>query len=120
MANLHRSGDAFWTFHIFNYITFLSIQGLFRTMGYLFSSYDAAFCLGAFLVTGLVFCTGYLIPLRQMKKWMFWMVRHSLLTCYLSILNIALVLLESYGLRSVSYVYEFSAVNVRHLQGFLV
>jgi ABC-type multidrug transport system permease subunit len=82
MANLHRSGDAFWTFHLFNYMAFLSIQGLFRTLGYLFSSYDAVFRLGAFLITGLVFFTGYLIPVQQMKRWLFWLVSRTFLTCY--------------------------------------
>ncbi|KAH9999357.1 P-loop containing nucleoside triphosphate hydrolase protein [Russula vinacea] len=72
MANLRRSGDAFWTFHLFNYVVFLSIQGLFRTLGFVFSSYDAAFRLGAFLVTSLVLSTGYLIPVHEMKRWLFW------------------------------------------------
>jgi ABC-type multidrug transport system permease subunit len=74
MVNLRRSGDAFWTFHLFNYMAFLSIQGIFRTLGFFFSSYDAAFRLGAFLVTGLVLYTGYLIPVQQMNKWLFWIV----------------------------------------------
>ncbi|KAI0307355.1 ABC-2 type transporter-domain-containing protein [Multifurca ochricompacta] len=72
MANLHRSGSSFWTFHLFNYMAFLSTQGFFRTLGLFFSSYDAAFRLGAFFVTNLVFYTGYLIPVEQMKKWLFW------------------------------------------------
>ncbi|KAH9966146.1 ABC-2 type transporter-domain-containing protein [Russula dissimulans] len=72
MVDLHRSADAFWTFHLFNYMAFLSIQGLFRTLGFFFSSYDAAFRMGAFLVTALVSYTGYLIPVQQMKKWLFW------------------------------------------------
>lgn len=80
MANLRRSGDAFWTFHLFNYVVFLSIQGLFRTLGFVFSSYDAAFRLGAFLVTSLVLSTGYLIPVHEMKRWLFWTVSCSLST----------------------------------------
>jgi ATP-binding cassette, subfamily G (WHITE), member 2, SNQ2 len=80
MANLHRSGKAFWTFHLFNYMAFLSIQGLFRTLGLFFSSYDAAFRLGALLITNLVFYTGYLIPVQQMKKWLFWVVSRTLPT----------------------------------------
>jgi len=78
MANLHRSGGAFWTFHLFNYMAFLAIQGLFRTLGFCFSSCEAAFRLGAFLVTGLVLSTGYLIPVQQMKRWLFWIVSRSL------------------------------------------
>jgi ABC-type multidrug transport system permease subunit len=80
MAHLRRSGVAFWTFHLFNYMAFLAIQGLFRTLGFFFSSYEAAFRLGAFLVTGLVLGTGYLIPVQQMKKWLFWIVSRSLPT----------------------------------------
>lgn len=79
MANLHRSGDAFWTFHLFNYMAFLSTQGIFRTLGFFFSSYDAAYRLGAFLITCLVFYTGYLIPVHQMKRWLFWIVSRPLL-----------------------------------------
>lgn len=80
MANLHRSGDAFWIFHLFNYMAFLSIQGLFRTLGFLFSSHESAYRMGAFLVTGLVFYTGYLIPVQQMKRWLFWIVSRTLPT----------------------------------------
>jgi ATP-binding cassette, subfamily G (WHITE), member 2, SNQ2 len=81
MVDLHRSADAFWTFHLFNYMAFLSIQGLFRTLGFFFSSYDAAFRMGAFLVTALVSYTGYLIPVQQMKKWLFWIVSGTCQTC---------------------------------------
>jgi ATP-binding cassette, subfamily G (WHITE), member 2, PDR len=81
MANLHRSGGAFWTFHLFNYMAFLAIQGLFRTLGFFFSSCEAAFRLGAFLVTGLVLSTGYLIPVQRMKRWLFWIVSRSLPVC---------------------------------------
>ncbi|KAI9507719.1 ABC-2 type transporter-domain-containing protein [Russula earlei] len=72
MVDLHRSWDAFGTFHLFNYMAFLSIQGLFRTLGFFFSSYDTAYRFGAFLVTGLVSSTGYLIPVHDMKKWLSW------------------------------------------------
>ncbi|KAH9952740.1 hypothetical protein BC827DRAFT_1286560 [Russula dissimulans] len=44
----------------------------FSYTGFFFSSYDAAFRMGAFLVTALVSYTGYLIPVQQMKKWLFW------------------------------------------------
>jgi ATP-binding cassette subfamily G (WHITE) protein 2 (SNQ2) len=80
IAHLRRTGAAFWTFHLFNYMAFLTIQGLFRTLGFFFSSYEAAFRLGAFLVTGLVLGTGYLIPVQEMKKWLFWIVSRSLPT----------------------------------------
>ena len=80
MAHLRRTGAAFWTFHLFNYMAFLTIQGLFRTLGFFFSSHEAAFRLGAFLVTGLVLGTGYLIPVQEMKKWLFWIVSRSLPT----------------------------------------
>ncbi|KAI0269180.1 ABC-2 type transporter-domain-containing protein [Gloeopeniophorella convolvens] len=73
MANLHRSGGAFWTFHLFNYMAFLSIQGFFRTFGLFFSSYDTAFRLGAFFIPNLIIYIGYLIPVQQMKRWLFWL-----------------------------------------------
>lgn len=82
MANLHRSWGAFWTFHLFSYMAFLSIQALFRTLGFFFSSYDAAFRMGGFLVTGLAFFTGYLIPVQQMKRWLFWVVSRTFPTFY--------------------------------------
>lgn len=100
MANLHRSWGAFWTFHFFSYVAFLSVQGLFRTLGFFFSSYDAAFRMGGFLVTGLVFFTGYLIPVQQMKRWLFWMVSRTfpyLLQTLSAPVNS--VLFESHGLR---------------------
>jgi len=82
MANLHRSWAAFWTFHLFSYMAFLSIQGLFRTLGFFFSSFDAAFRMGGCLVTGLAFSTGYLIPVQEMKRWSFWIVSRTFPTFY--------------------------------------
>ncbi|TFK26768.1 ABC-transporter [Coprinopsis marcescibilis] len=72
MAGLHRSAGAFFTFHLFNYLAFLAIQGLFRTLGLLCFDFNAAFRLAVFFFPNFVQYCGYLIPILEMKRWLFW------------------------------------------------
>ncbi|ETW86763.1 ABC transporter [Heterobasidion irregulare TC 32-1] len=72
MAHLYRSGGAFWIFHLFNYIAFLAIQGFFRTFGLFCSNYDSAFRLSSFFIPNLILYVGYMIPVNEMKRWLFW------------------------------------------------
>ncbi|TFY82436.1 hypothetical protein EWM64_g1573 [Hericium alpestre] len=72
MAHLYRSGSAFWTFHLFNYLAFLAMQGFFRSFGLFCSNYDTAFRLSVFFIPNLIQSTGYFIPVEQMKRWLFW------------------------------------------------
>jgi ATP-binding cassette subfamily G (WHITE) protein 2 (SNQ2) len=53
LSGLHTSGGGFWTFHLFNYIAYLAMQGFFRTFGLICSSFDAAFRLATFFIPNL-------------------------------------------------------------------
>ncbi|KAJ7292923.1 ABC-2 type transporter-domain-containing protein [Mycena rebaudengoi] len=72
MTNLHRSGGGFWTFHIFNYLAYLTMQGFFRTFGLLCTNFDSAFRLAVFFIPNFIEYTGYVIPVIKMKRWLFW------------------------------------------------
>lgn len=53
LTGLHRSAGAFWTFHLFVYTTFITLQGLFRTFGLICFSFESAFRLVAVVVPNL-------------------------------------------------------------------
>jgi ABC-type multidrug transport system permease subunit len=53
LSGLHRSGGAFWTFHLFNYVAYLVMQGFFRTFGLLCFNFDSAFRLAVFFIPNL-------------------------------------------------------------------
>lgn len=72
LTGLYRSGGAFWTFHLFSYIAFLAIQGLFRTLGLLCFNFESAFRLVTFFVPNFILYLGYMIPVMKMKRWLFW------------------------------------------------
>ena len=72
MTGLHRSAGAFWTFHIFAYLTYLSMQGFFRTFGLCFQNFDTAFRMSIIFVPNIMQYSGYLIPEFLMKRWLFW------------------------------------------------
>ncbi|PFH49054.1 hypothetical protein AMATHDRAFT_63985 [Amanita thiersii Skay4041] len=72
LAGLYRSGAAFWTYHLFNYISFLVMQGFFRTFGLICFNFDSAFRLATFFIPNFVEYSGYLIPVGSMKRWLFW------------------------------------------------
>ncbi|EKM61431.1 uncharacterized protein PHACADRAFT_248034 [Phanerochaete carnosa HHB-10118-sp] len=72
MTGLDRSAGAFFTFELMVYLAYLTMQGFFRTMGNLFSSFHAAFRISAFFVPNMIQYVGYMIPVTQMKRWLFW------------------------------------------------
>lgn len=41
------------------------------------SNFDVAFRLATFFVPNMIVYTGYMIPVSQMKRWLFWIVRFS-------------------------------------------
>ncbi|KAJ7897281.1 pleiotropic drug resistance ABC transporter [Mycena olivaceomarginata] len=54
MSNLSRTAGGFWTFHLFNYVAYLTMQGFFRTFGVLCTNFHFAFrlitCDGSYVV----------------------------------------------------------------------
>ncbi|KAJ3718556.1 ABC-2 type transporter-domain-containing protein [Lentinula raphanica] len=72
MSNLNRSAGGFFTFHIFNYVAFLTMQGFFRTFGQLCTNFDSAFRLATFFIPNFIEYTGYILPVNSMKRWLFW------------------------------------------------
>jgi ABC-type multidrug transport system permease subunit len=72
MTGLHRSAGAFWTFELVSYMTFLSMQGFFRTFGLCFQNFDTAFRVSVIFVPNLIQYSGYLISEPLMKRWLFW------------------------------------------------
>jgi len=53
LSGLHRSAGAFWTYHLLNYVCFLCMQGLFRTLGLLCSKFQSAFRLAVFFIPNM-------------------------------------------------------------------
>ncbi|KII93944.1 hypothetical protein PLICRDRAFT_36161 [Plicaturopsis crispa FD-325 SS-3] len=72
MCNLARSGGGFWTFHLFNNLAYIAMQGFFRTFGLLCTNFDSAFRLATFFVPNMIQYAGYTIPVFNMKRWLFW------------------------------------------------
>ncbi|OSX66986.1 hypothetical protein POSPLADRAFT_1072131 [Postia placenta MAD-698-R-SB12] len=72
MSGLARNGGGFWTFHLFVYLAFLTMQGFFRSFGFMCSNFDAAFRLATFFLPNMILYVGYMIPVFQMKRWLFW------------------------------------------------
>ncbi|KAI0945373.1 hypothetical protein AcW1_001611 [Taiwanofungus camphoratus] len=72
MANLSRTAGGFFTYALFNYIAFLTMQGFFRTFGYMCSNFDSANRLATFFLPNMMQYAGYMIPVFDMKRWLFW------------------------------------------------
>ncbi|KAE9382722.1 hypothetical protein BT96DRAFT_740381, partial [Gymnopus androsaceus JB14] len=72
MSDLHRSAGGFFTYHLFNFVTFLTMQGFFRTFGQLCTNFDSAFRVAAVFMPNFVEYTGYFLPVSSMKRWLFW------------------------------------------------
>jgi ATP-binding cassette subfamily G (WHITE) protein 2 (SNQ2) len=53
MSGLYRSAGAFFTFHLFNYMAYLIMQGFFRTFGLMCFNFDSAFRLAVFFIPNL-------------------------------------------------------------------
>lgn len=54
------------------YLGFLTMQGFFRTFGIMCSNFDTAFRLATFFIPNMIQYAGYMIPVQQMKRWLFW------------------------------------------------
>lgn len=50
------------------------MQGFFRSFGLLCTNFDSAFRLATFFVPNMIQYIGYMIPVSQMKRWLFWIV----------------------------------------------
>ncbi|KAM5536016.1 hypothetical protein V8D89_010274 [Ganoderma adspersum] len=72
MSNLARNPGGFFTYHLFIYLGFLTMQGFFRTFGIMCSNFDSAFRLATFFIPNMIQYAGYMIPVQQMKRWLFW------------------------------------------------
>ncbi|KAI0375499.1 hypothetical protein BV20DRAFT_1073696 [Pilatotrama ljubarskyi] len=72
MSNLSRSAGGFFTYHLFIYLVFLTMQGFFRTFGIMCTNFDSAFRLATFFIPNMIQYAGYMIPVFQMKRWLFW------------------------------------------------
>ncbi|ESK96125.1 pleiotropic drug resistance abc transporter [Moniliophthora roreri MCA 2997] len=72
MTNLDRSAGGFFTFHLFNWLAFLTMQGFFRSFGLLCTNFDSAFRLATFFIPNFIQYSGYTIPVDSMKRWLFW------------------------------------------------
>ena len=74
MTHLARSPGRFFTFHLINYTAFLTMQGFFRTIGLFFGDYHTAYRMAMAIFPNLITYVGYIIPINQMKRWLFWIV----------------------------------------------
>ncbi|KAG6911302.1 hypothetical protein DXG01_002141 [Tephrocybe rancida] len=72
LSGLHSSAGGFFTFHLFNFVAYLSMQGFFRTFGLICSNFDSAFRLAVFFIPNFIQYAGYIIPVDSMKRWLFW------------------------------------------------
>ncbi|KAL1762505.1 ABC-2 type transporter-domain-containing protein [Schizophyllum commune] len=72
MSGLSRSAGSFFTYHLFNYLAYLCMQGFFRTFGQLCRNFDHAFRLATFFIPNVVQYAGYMLPVDSMKRWLFW------------------------------------------------
>ena len=64
----------FMAFFVQIYAAFLTMQGFFRTFGLMCTNFDVAFRLATFFVPNMIMYTGYMIPVFEMKRWLFWIV----------------------------------------------
>lgn len=72
MPHLSWTAGGFFTFHLFTYLAYLAMQGFFRTMGLLCTNFDSAFRIATFFVPNMISYCGYIIPIFDMKRWLFW------------------------------------------------
>ena len=55
-------------------MAFLTMQGFFRTFGIICTNFDSAFRLATFFIPNMILYAGYMIPVSEMKRWLFWIV----------------------------------------------
>ena len=58
LTNLSRSAEAFFTFQMLIYVSFLVMQGFFRLLGILCNNFHQAYRLGSFFVPNMILYTG--------------------------------------------------------------
>ncbi|OCF78442.1 ATP-binding cassette transporter [Kwoniella mangroviensis CBS 8886] len=96
MGGLYSSAGAFFMFFLFVFTTFMVMSAFFRTLGVATTDYNTAARLASVLISFMVTYTGYMIPVQQMKRWLFWIF-------YLNPL--------SYGYEAI-FANEFSRINL--------
>ncbi|GAA93595.1 hypothetical protein E5Q_00239 [Mixia osmundae IAM 14324] len=72
MTGLYRSAGAFFAFFVIVYAQFLSLASFFRLIGCICRDYNLAARLASVLVTAFVLYSGYIVPVFNMKRWLFW------------------------------------------------
>ena len=123
MTHLARSAGGFFTFHLVNYTALLTMQGFFRTIGLFCSNYHTALRVAVSIFPNLALYAGYMIPVNQMKRWLFWVVRllaamvspasHYVLQSYINPVSYAWsALMENEFRRITVSVLRFSAIVV--------
>ncbi|WVQ86013.1 hypothetical protein IAT38_008181 [Cryptococcus sp. DSM 104549] len=104
MGGLYSSAGAFFIFYLFVFSTFMVMSAFFRVLGTSTSDYNVAARLASVLISLMVTYTGYMIPVQQMKRWLFWIY-------YLNPL--------SYGYEAI-FANEFSRVNLECDTNYIV
>ena len=72
MPKLDRNVGAYLTFHLFVQFGFLAMQGFFRFLGSLCVNFESVFRVGSLFLPNITNYTGYIIPIFDMKDWLFW------------------------------------------------
>jgi ATP-binding cassette, subfamily G (WHITE), member 2, SNQ2 len=73
MSGLVRNAGAFFEFYALIYMGFLALASFFRLIGCLCSNFDVAARIAATIVSIMVLYSGYVIPVYNMKRWLFWL-----------------------------------------------
>ncbi|KIJ54162.1 hypothetical protein M422DRAFT_25123 [Sphaerobolus stellatus SS14] len=72
MAGLARNAGAFFIFHLFMYLTFLTMQGFFRLFGSVCTNASFALRWANLFVPNFITYAGYFQPPSRMQRWLFW------------------------------------------------
>ncbi|PWY78260.1 hypothetical protein BO70DRAFT_397509 [Aspergillus heteromorphus CBS 117.55] len=74
MSNLSRTPSQFFINYLFIFLLTMTMYSLFRTIGSLSASLDAATRITGVTVQALIVYTGYLIPPWKMHPWLKWLI----------------------------------------------
>ena len=99
------------------YLAFLTMQGFFRSFGLMYSSFHTAFRMSAIFVPNMIQYAGYMIPVDNMKRWLFWIVSWFH-TAVVIVLNQAYD--SSTSTRSHMVSYRYYSVSLRMIYSFTV
>ncbi|KAI9730558.1 MAG: hypothetical protein M1834_005799 [Cirrosporium novae-zelandiae] len=72
MANLRREPSQFFIFMLFNWISTITMQVIFRTIGSVTNTVDTAMALAGIVMLALIIFTGFVIPPSYMHPWFKW------------------------------------------------